>query len=261
LLSSGALNRAGPGRLYVEIARRRARAGDHVIRVDLSGIGDSPARDSAVDNVIYGPTAIEEAAATAKSLRNELGRTVTLVGLCSGAYHAIRAALISDDVAHVIAINPLVYLVEPGTAIPDDEVEAAETVDRYRANVWQWASWKKVATGRVNIRAAVSAVLRNRWAAVEARVRDISRTVGLPWRHDFGWELQRLAAKGVRVDFVFAESDPGYSLLKIEAGSALATLVSEGKIGVYIVPSANHTFTRRAARNELLELLDSLLSA
>jgi len=44
LVNSGVVHRAGPNRLYVNIARQLAAVGYPVLRFDLSGIGDSSPR-------------------------------------------------------------------------------------------------------------------------------------------------------------------------------------------------------------------------
>src|SRR5205823_3052307 len=54
LLDAGATYRIGPNRLHVELARRLARDGDLVLRIDQSGIGDSAPRDGAPDDDVYG---------------------------------------------------------------------------------------------------------------------------------------------------------------------------------------------------------------
>ena len=45
MLNSGKLDHLGPGRLWVHLARSWARVGVAVLRVDLSGLGDSPVQE------------------------------------------------------------------------------------------------------------------------------------------------------------------------------------------------------------------------
>lgn len=258
-LNAGAVQRSGPGRMYVELARRRASAGDVALRVDLAGIGDSPPAGNGAENQVYDPDAVRQTVAAAHAFGIDGTASVTAIGLCSGAYHALRAAIRSTTVNHVIAINPLIYLIRKGEVVTGDMVMVATTVERYRTNVWQLDSWKRIASGRVNIRAALSAVLRHRLESAKGRLRDFSRTIGMPWTYDLGWELQQLAKRGVRMDFIFSESDPGHELLRIDAGSALRGLLDRGAIRVHVIRNADHTFTRRAARSQLVALIDSLV--
>ena len=54
MLNAGLIHRIGPRRIHVHLARRLAASGLRVLRVDLSGIGDSEARKdglSAVDGL------------------------------------------------------------------------------------------------------------------------------------------------------------------------------------------------------------------
>ena len=47
-VNAGPQRRTGPNRMWVEAARRWAAAGVPSLRIDLSGIGDSPGDDSAL---------------------------------------------------------------------------------------------------------------------------------------------------------------------------------------------------------------------
>jgi len=49
LWNVGLNHRVGPFRVFVELARRLAEAGFTVLRLDLSGLGDSEVRKDAVD--------------------------------------------------------------------------------------------------------------------------------------------------------------------------------------------------------------------
>ena len=64
-----------------------------MLRVDLPGVGASPALPGRPDNVVYAPNAVEHVYTAAEFMRSQYGiGTLTLAGVCSGAYHALRAA-------------------------------------------------------------------------------------------------------------------------------------------------------------------------
>jgi alpha-beta hydrolase superfamily lysophospholipase len=114
-LSAGALDHTGPGRLWVELARRLAAEGVRSVRIDIDGIGETFGRPAAARQVPKPPEAIDDVEDAATALRNgghpegvpvESARDeLILVGLSSGAYHAIEAGL-RLRLAGVAAVNP-----------------------------------------------------------------------------------------------------------------------------------------------------------
>ena len=108
LLNAGALRRIGPNRTWVEVSRRWAAQGIPTVRVDLEGIGDSDGDErSLIDNrILYGPRMIEQTAATLDQLAAlDLPPHFVLVGLCSGAYWALHAALTDPRVVGAFMVN------------------------------------------------------------------------------------------------------------------------------------------------------------
>jgi len=105
-LSAGALHRVGPGRLYVQLARELATMGFNSLRVDLSGIGDSPAQPGATNR--------ESVAADCKEildvLDSRLGhRPLVLAGLCAGADNAVRLAGTVERVMGMVLLDPYCF--------------------------------------------------------------------------------------------------------------------------------------------------------
>jgi PST family polysaccharide transporter len=105
MLNDGHEHHVGPARLWVELARRWAALGIQSVRVDVSGIGDSPLRPGQTERVCYPSEIFDDVAAIAGDLRPDNPRNVVLVGVCSGAYHAIDCG-IDLGVRGVCAINP-----------------------------------------------------------------------------------------------------------------------------------------------------------
>ncbi len=92
-LSAGALENFGPGRLWAEAARTLASHGFRSIRVDNSGVGDTPARSKTRRGEMLHPDALSDLEDVAEALGTRDGRGLIFVGLCSGAYHAAEAGL------------------------------------------------------------------------------------------------------------------------------------------------------------------------
>src|SRR3984957_19393719 len=94
LLNAGADYHIGASRLYVSMARRWAQHGYVVLRMDFGGVGDSGTRPGRAEDDVFPQEAVDDIRAAIEFLRSNYGvREVTLAGLCSGAYHALRAAV------------------------------------------------------------------------------------------------------------------------------------------------------------------------
>jgi alpha-beta hydrolase superfamily lysophospholipase len=111
LLNAGSVNRTGPHRLYVTLARRWAALGFTVLRIDLSGLGDSPAADGTDENHEYPRDALADTSAAMDFLATETGACRFIIaGLCSGADHAYQIARRDDRIAGIVMMNPRTFL-------------------------------------------------------------------------------------------------------------------------------------------------------
>ncbi|MBM3523063.1 MAG: alpha/beta hydrolase, partial [Alphaproteobacteria bacterium] len=88
LLNAGLIHHVGPGRLYVDIARRFADGGVATLRMDFSGVGDSLPRP---DNLPVLELAAREPCEAMDALARRGYRRFVMLGICSGAYAAFKA--------------------------------------------------------------------------------------------------------------------------------------------------------------------------
>ena len=262
LLSSGAERRIGPNRLWVRFARERAAAGDLVLRLDLAGIGDSDDRPGRDGCDIYDPRHVDDIATALGWLRAEGGaRRCDVVGVCSGAYHAWRAALQGLPLSTVVAVNPLVFHWKPGmsldpTAHAFGQITIAAAAGR---SLRDPARWARLLRGQVDLPQIATAVAARAGHTASGWARGAARSVGWPLADDLAGELHRVAQRGARLCFVFSEGDPGQRLLAEQAGRALARLRRNEQVRLRTIASADHTFTRLQARGALYGALHPLL--
>jgi dienelactone hydrolase len=112
LASAGTVHRIGPHRFYVTLARRWAKMGFSVLRVDLSGIGDSPPGDDGVENVTYprdGYDDLSEAMDYITARTDD--RRFILAGLCSGGDFAFQMGMRDPRVIGSLIMNPRTFCV------------------------------------------------------------------------------------------------------------------------------------------------------
>ena len=260
LLNAGAVHRIGPNRLYTPLARRWAALGHTVLRVDLSGLGDSRARPGEPESSVYSARALEDVAVALEYLRREHGlRECRAIGLCSGAYHAFKAAVAGQPVDAVIAINPLTFFWNEGDSLDYAPHIVVETAERHAQAFTSVEKWRKLLRGKVDVRAAIEVLARHTASRLLNRARAVSRRFGLPLQGDLGAELEAVARRGVDLRFVLASDDPGLGLLRLQGGSVVSQLRERGALSIAMIDGPDHTFTRLWSHAELGEVLTSAI--
>jgi alpha-beta hydrolase superfamily lysophospholipase len=114
LSNAGCVNRVGPHRAYVKMARRWAELGFDVLRVDLSGIGDTPACPGVPENVTYPPSGLED---LTRAMRALGGERFIVAGLCSGGDYAFQLGARERGVVGAWLLNPRTFCVLELTAV------------------------------------------------------------------------------------------------------------------------------------------------
>jgi len=99
-----AVTSVGPGRIFVDLARREAARGRVSLRFELAGFGasDRPGDGRWAD--FYDPGAADDIAAAVAHLRARGHERVRVVGFCAGGWSAIRTAP-PAGVVGIVAIN------------------------------------------------------------------------------------------------------------------------------------------------------------
>jgi pimeloyl-ACP methyl ester carboxylesterase len=274
MVNAGSANRVGPNRLYVGLARQLNDAGFRCLRLDLSGLGDSVCPEAERENDPYPATAFRDIERTLRHLQTRLGvERVVLLGLCSGAYAAFQAAaqLTSPVLVESVLINPLTFYWREGMSLSDSpELKQLQSFHDCKTSLRQPSKWLKVLSGRskTGIGGALR-ILRDSWR-LRRRSERTAEVKGMrevqdalpshPFRDDLPGDLERIEKAGRQLACFFARSDPGYSLLTLYAKRKVDALCRAGKMGVFFIENADHTFSRRAARRDLGEALTGYLT-
>lgn len=253
LLNAGAIRRIGPNRLHVPLARQLAAAGDLVVRVDQSGIGDSPVR-SGPDNVVYSDHAVADVGRAVAWARAQGASKVAVVGLCSGAYHAQKAAAAGQPVDRFVAINPLTFYWVPGTPLDAQAFRVTAEAERYSQSMWSAKSWQKLVRGEIDVKRVAGIVGRRVRNLVEHRGRDVLRRMGVPLKHDLGSELLALGKRGVAMRYILASTDPGGAMLAEQGGRTVGVL-AKTLLKIETIEGPDHTFTPRWSHPLLLDAI------
>ncbi len=268
MLNAGSSYRVGPNRLHVSLARRLAARGFPCLRMDLSGLGDSVATNPDRENDPYPATAFRDIDLTLTHLRTELGvERVVLMGLCSGAYAAFQSAaqLSNSILVESIPINPLTFHWREGMSLDASPAEKIQLLRSCMKSIWDPRKWLKVLSGRSKIGVlGVMRMLMERWRLRTPSVRNDSVSPcadardgfpSHPLQDDLPGDLVRIERRGRHLTCVFARSDPGYSLLLFLAGRKVNELCDRGRMKLFFIDDADHTFSRQGRRRALEETL------
>ena len=261
LLNAGATHHVGPNRMYVTLARRWAKQGCLVLRIDLAGLGDSAAANDRPENEVYPAPAIEEVAAAVEFMRSRYGiANVTLVGLCSGAYHALRAAVAKVPVKRILMVNPLNFFWRQGKTQNDLLwLGFVHNPGMYRRQVIPSRFWNKLLARQVNVSRLLKLHAQYGCELLQWIGRDLARSVHVPLPRDLGNELEDIASRGVDIALVFARGDPGIALLRHQAGSAVKRL--DRRCRIHMIDGADHIFSQSVPRTTLESILTEELFA
>ncbi len=243
LLNAGLVHRVGPSRLWVSLARRLAQAGHGAYRVDFSGIGDSPDAAASERFEVLAP---REARSAMDALGDaaHIGR-FALIGLCSGAEIAFKAALDDPRVAALVLINSPRFLEEPSA-------ELVASLERRQSARYYWRvalrnprSWWKALRGKADWRAIARAIAR--------RARASGAPNRAPQESADAKAFRTLRERGVKIHLVLSEGDWGQDYLEAILGSDSMQNPARAGIESMIVGHADHMLTPLAAQRALLD--------
>lgn len=248
LLSAGTVHRIGPHRWYVQLARRFAALGFPVLRVDLSGIGDSAAPAGCTENLCYPRDMLEDVDEAMRLLtsRTGAGRFV-LAGLCSGGDITFQKALADPRVASAVIINPRTFCV--------NDLEDVETYKR--ARYWLDAlldrrKLSRLIRGHVDVGNAVGVL----WANVK-RIVSRPRLIGPGGGRveDVPASLRHLAERGVDTLLVVAAHDPGVEYVDMHQPRQMRSLKKLRDFRRIELDGTDHTFTSIFAQRLVADLI------
>ena len=242
-LNAGAIRHIGPGRLWVETARRWAARGIPSLRLDLASIGESDGLDERLPvEMLYREALVEEVVEAMEMLEHKIGaRRFILAGLCAGAFWAFHTALKTDRIRSSVLINPRLFFWDPA-------VDQRRNERRSVGALGKGSAWKRLLRGEVGMD-------RLRQAAAGFLSR-LQRPVSVP---QIPSEALRAALKTIeqqrtRMLWIFTDGEP-----------LLQELDDEKQLPDWVpcvrVKNAGHTFRPLWSQAELSRLLDQEIAA
>jgi len=256
--NTGGDPRAGIGGFSTTCARALAQAGVLSLRFDFAGIGDSPAADEAAGGHIYETSRAADIEA-ARALLVEAGAGPVIAGgVCSGGYHALRAALDSPGLAGVFAVNTVVLAWRKGTSLAIGERDQGRSTKAYLRRASDPRTWRRLLRGGLDVAAVARTFvirLRERLAARSATAPEAAVKAA----------LAAMTSRGGRVWWVVGAEDPALDTLETNFGPAGRRMSALPGAHVSIVEGLDHglalSASRDKARDELLAFVATIDAA
>lgn len=240
LLNSGFLHRVGPGRLYVELARKLAEYGISSFRIDLPGIGDSEL-ETRIKKATDSAIAACEAAMNKIVQLTGLNRFIP-AGICYGA-----------DIAHRIALK-------------DDRVAGAVFMDGYRYSNTRYYL-RRYGPSVVNP-AKVAGFIQKRLTATEENLIQEDREdnpvsidfhMSYPTKEQMEQDLQNFADRNINMLFVYTSNVLEYFNTREFAGN-FTNVSFRGLLQVKRFENANHTFILKSERKKVISYISGWIT-
>jgi pimeloyl-ACP methyl ester carboxylesterase len=247
MLNAGTVHRIGPHRFYVAMARELAGMGFDVLRVDLSGIGDSP-NTTTPENITYPGEAETDVRLAMDLMTARTGATrFVLAGLCSGADIAFQLGIKEKRVAGVVMMNPRTFLVHDLAT-----VDANKGARYYQDSLFKKDKWVKLLKGEVDVvRAARMVAPKVKQMALRRAQKLVDRIRPGLFKggddhaviEDVPSALKQMAERGVDTFLVVTIHDPGVDFIDTHYGDGMQALASVRNFRREDLAGTDHTFT------------------
>lgn len=251
ILTTGYDPQSGWARSAAELARRLAARGIASLRYDSAGVGESPAVPGRRRQILYDPVQGKDVGIAFAYLRERLRPSKTMVvGRCSGAYLAFRAAVADPGWDACVVVNP-----------PDFRWRfrgLPRTLNAYSEKLRKRDLVKALRAGEIDARAALQNIgvrLIDRVAGAMAKV--LPSAPRLARRSDLVMrDFETLARRKTEVTILYSEGDEGEGSFRIHFSLDGKKLAAFPNIRLLRIPNADHNVTPRPAREMMFEVIE-----
>jgi pimeloyl-ACP methyl ester carboxylesterase len=235
-LTAGRVHRVGPHRLYVDVARKLACLGFISFRFDLGGVGDS---ESSKGNGSLEDRAVSEIQEAMNFLSTHKGvNEFVLMGLCSGADDAYRAAIVDPRVVGAVLLDGFGY--RTWGFYPRNCLYYLQHHGRQVLNLNKWRRF-----------------IRQKWSSIftekhESGVGDDPNFRVFPPKETVTKDLGILVERGVSMLFIYSGGIPSYYIYRDQFKDMFRSIDLRGQVQYEYFNEANHIFSLLEDRNRLM---------
>jgi pimeloyl-ACP methyl ester carboxylesterase len=227
MLNNGVARSIGPGRAWVDFGATLAARGARVLRLDLGGLGDSPARSGHLENDTYPLTVADDVGAAVAYLRSIGVTSIALLGLCSGGFASFDAAVVHPEIDAVMSIN--------GGFITQFNDRRR---DRSRRAAGQTLRPLRIPLHKTPLQPVFAKIPTWVWQGL-----DRTHLVASPVT-----ALERAVTRGVRILLVFGPDEYGLTALRVRGGRRFDALLADPLVTLTLVPGLEHSMFDREGR-------------
>ena len=256
-LNSGRNHHIGWARQTVETSRRLARAGVAVLRMDLAGIGDSPAHAHTPPAALYHDGGGADVAAALDEMARRGHARPWVMGACSGAYRAFHSAVEDPRIAGIVLVNQLCFLWDASYAVH------LSAWMRARPHEFE-AEAKRAESGEA---AATGGLSGLPWRLAKKLVRvglDLYRKLALAGSArrpgPIEAKFRALSARGCAVSVVITEGDKSVSELELHTGPDGERIAGLPGVEILRLTDSDHSLSPKPARDRLAHHLVARLA-
>ncbi|MGH6647297.1 alpha/beta fold hydrolase [Aquabacterium sp.] len=234
LLNAGVIHRMGPHRINVKLARHLAAQGFTVLRIDLSGQGDSQNAES--PQSFEQQAVLDLQAAMDHLQRITSAKRFALAGICSGAHHGVAAALQDERLSALWLMDTHTY--------PTLRTYWVRSIRQLRQQPGPTLRrWGMKIVNRLTTKA------ENRQVPVPS----IEETYGKPPKAEFAAEIQSLIAKQVRLQIVYSGGVFWSHNYPAQWRDAFKPYGAVARVPNELLPDVDHTASTLTAQHQLIE--------
>ena len=248
--NTGGDPRAGIGGFATTAARALAARGIASLRFDFQGLGDSPMSPPTERGHIYETPREGDLHAAVSRLTEEGYDQIALVGLCAGAYHALKYAPDDPRVAGVFAISPVKLVWRRDDSLVFGRRDDGPSTKIYMKALGEPETYLRLLKGRIDVAVVVRNLikrLRDRLAGVADRMAGRSPLAA----------LGRFSRRGGRVHLMMGTDDVSLDEVQTWFGQKARRLTRLPGMSVAVDPRLDHglafSMSRRLALDALLD--------
>jgi pimeloyl-ACP methyl ester carboxylesterase len=243
ILNTGIVHRVGHHRMYVTMARLFAGLGHTVVRFDFSGIGDSEQRANGLSPLTSALADIKDAIDMLE--HDHQAARIVLVGLCSGADHAVLYGHTDPRVVGLVLMDP---------TIPPTARYYFHYVAQRLKNLRHWIS---VATGRSGLLRLLMRQLRRDAMAPQAGALTLEELPFSPFlTHCYKQSVER----GIRILAAFTSISPRQTYRQ-QMLDAFPDVAFKDRLKMEFFPDSDHLFSSAKDRSRLNGVIVDWLSS
>ena len=259
-INTGHHHHIGVNRMAVSMGRRLAAQGITSLRIDIAGLGDSPAWPGRPENTLYDKQSCADVRAAMDCLEAQGHRECVLIGLCSGAYLAFHTAVQDTRVSSQVMVNLQRFIWREGDTLAvttrTSGKLAGDLGSELISALRKRGLWRRLLTGG-----------RKEWGTAWALLRRAGELAGTYLSRLFGVEgeiarsFRLLSQVGTDTTLVYSAGDGG--LVELEVHNLRRDgqqLVGRSRVQVETIDGADHTLTLRPARESLARIIEAHLN-